>query len=82
MLRPLPSFLSRRPAFTFLEVLLVLAIVGMMVLCLIGFVLSSKTPPLKVPVTTPAPAKATPVPGAAAPAPATPVPTATPVPEP
>ena len=55
----------RPHGFTFLEVLLVLGIIGMMVLCLIGFVLSSKTEPLKIPEP-----KATPAPAAATPAPA------------
>jgi hypothetical protein len=68
------SFIAhRRHAFTFLEVLLVLGIVGMMVLCLIGFVLSNKTPPLKIATPTPPPANATPAPSEPAPA-ATPAP--------
>ena len=65
------SPLDRR-GFTFLEVLLVLGIIGMMVLCLIGFVLSTKTDPLKIPApkATLAPTAATPVPATPAPAPA------------
>ncbi len=72
--KPFP--IHPRRGFTFLEVLLVLGICGMMVLCLIGFVLSKTTEPLKItpPKPTPAPAAATPAPAAATPAPATPAP--------
>jgi len=62
---PRPSAARRQPrGFSFLEVLLVLGIVGLMVLCLIGFVLSRHAEPLTSPAATPAPAKAIPVPAA------------------
>jgi prepilin-type N-terminal cleavage/methylation domain-containing protein len=55
-----------RRAFTILEVILVMAIIGLMIICLVGFVLSRKAPPLtSKPRTTPAPAVATPAPGPA-----------------
>jgi hypothetical protein len=61
----------RRRAFTFLEVLLVLGIIGLFIVCIIGFFASRGVEPLKPPPpsATPAPAKAPP----AAPAPAEPV---------
>jgi len=55
----------RRRGFSFLEVLLVIGIVGLMILCLIGFLLSRQTEPLKPSAATPAPAEATPPPPAA-----------------
>ena len=45
--------------FSFLEVLLVLGIVGLMIICLFGFLLSRTQEPLKIP---PTPASATPAP--------------------
>jgi prepilin-type N-terminal cleavage/methylation domain-containing protein len=64
---------GRRRGFSFLEVLLVLGIIGLMILCLIGFILSLRNEPLKIPAATPAPAKLVP-------APATPTPPAAPAP--
>ena len=53
--------------FSFIEVLLVIGIVGMMILCLIGFLVSRSSEPLKIPAATAAPAAATPAPAAPAP---------------
>lgn len=68
----------RRSAFTFLEVLLVLGIIGLFIVCIIGYFASRGVEPLKPPPrkpavekTTPAPATPEPVkapPAAAAPA--------------
>lgn len=68
---------ARRRGFTFLEVLLVIGIIGLMALCLIGFVLSRHSVPLIPPTATPAPAQATSVPIPTPPAPSSP---ATPAP--
>ena len=78
----------RRCAFTFIEVLLVLAIIALFCVCIFGFFLSGKHEPLKPPVLKPAakakPQPATPAPAAAAtpvpPAPVPPAPPAEPAP--
>lgn len=54
----------RESGFSFLEVLLVLGIVGLMVLCFIGFLLSRRHEPLNIPPAAPAPSSATPAPAA------------------
>jgi len=70
----------RRRAFTFLEVLLVLGIIGLFIVCFIGYFASRGVEPLKPPPRKPAAEKATPAPATpepvkappAAPAPANP----------
>ena len=51
---------SRRRGFSFLEVLLVLGIVGLFIVCIIGFFFSRHAEPLKLPSATPAPASPAP----------------------
>ena len=61
-----------RGAFTFIEVLLVLAIIALFCLCFVGYFLAGKPEALKPPVLKPAvkvsPPPATPAPAAAPPA--------------
>ena len=66
----------RQRAFTLIEVLLVLAIIGLFIICFVGFFLSRNVEPLKPPPRKPAPAKATPAPAAPEP----PAPAAAPTP--
>ena len=80
----------RRRAFTFLEVLLVLGIIGLFIVCLIGYFASRGVEPLKPPPRKPAAEKATPATATpepvkappAAPAPANPAPAAPAAPAP
>ena len=70
---------AARSAFSFLEVLLVLGIIGLMILCLVGFFFSRGGEPLKIPEPKAVPAKATHAPATPAP-PAPPAPPAAPAP--
>ena len=74
--------LPRQRAFTLIEVLLVLAIIGLFIICFVGFFLSRNVEPLKPPPRKPAAAKATPeLPATPAPAaPEPPAPAAAPIP--
>ena len=82
-----PASRFRRPlrsAFTLLEVLLVLGIIGLFIICVIGYFASRGVEPLKPPPRKPAVEKTTPLPATpdavqappAAPAPANPAPAA------
>ena len=64
----------RQRAFTLIELLLVLAIIGLFIVCIVGFFLSRNVEPLKPPAPKPVPVKTTPAP--ATPEPATPAPAA------
>lgn len=62
-IKPVSRFHApRRPAFTFLEVLLVLGIIALFIVCIVGYFVSRGVEPLKPPAHSPAVDKATPAP--------------------